>query len=39
MNVSNDEVTLLITALTGGLLVGVIGRWLDLLIAYVQGRG
>lgn len=33
------ELTTLVTFLTCGGLVGIAGRWADLVISYVQGRG
>lgn len=36
---TGDELGTLLSFLTGGLLVGLVGRWLDLLVAYVKGRG
>lgn len=36
--VTEQEVTVLVSFLTGGLLVGVVGRWLDVVTAFVKGR-
>lgn len=36
---TEHEITVLAGFLTGGLLVGSVGGWLDMLVAYVKGRG
>lgn len=33
------EVEVLAKFLTGGLLVGSVGGWLDVLVAFIKGRG
>lgn len=36
---TEHEVTVLLSFLTGGMLAGVVGRWLDELVALIRGRG
>lgn len=36
---TSDELTTLVGFLCGGLLLGIVGHWLDLVTAYVRGRG
>lgn len=36
---TENEGLVLLGFLTGGLLVGVVGSWLDQLTAFIKGRG
>lgn len=36
--VTTAELVVLMGFLTSGLLVGVIGQWLDQLVAYIKGK-
>ena len=38
VSVTEAETSTLVGFLVGGLLTGVIGGWVDLLVAYVKGR-
>lgn len=36
---TDHEISVVLSFLTGGLLVGTVGGWLDWLAAFIKGRG